>query len=305
MKKVAINGFGRIGRAFFRLAHGCSDLEVVAINDLMDSSSGAYLLQYDSAYGKYPEKISADEDELRVGSQKVAWLSVKNPSELPWRAMDIAAVIESTGVFASYEKAYTHIIAGADHVIVTAPVTGDAPVNVEADTVLVGVNTNRAGQCTVTSNASCTTNAVGIPLALLDKEIGVESAILNTVHSYTSSQQAVDGVSRKKGDLRLGRAAGANIIPSSTGAAVATTKAVASLRGRFDGISLRIPTLVGSLADVTFVAKRSTTVREVNQVLSDGADGLFTTTEEPLVSSDIVGEPYVFYCRPCTDTRCQ
>ena len=293
MKKVAINGFGRIGRAYFRLAHECKDIEVVAINDLMDLHNATYLLQYDSNYGTFPEQVSVDEkdDALVIGKKRIAWLSVKNPTELPWRTMDIDVVIEATGVFTSYEKAYTHIMGGAKHTIITAPVKDSPPENVIADTVLVGVNEEKVQSCTITSNASCTTNAVGIPLAVLNKSIGIESAILNTVHSQTATQQVVDGPS-KKSDPRAGRAVTGNIIPSSTGAAIATTKALPALQGHFEGIALRIPTPVGSIADITFVARKHTTVKEVNEVLKNAENELFATTEEPIVSSDIVGERY-------------
>ncbi len=292
MKRVAINGFGRIGRAFFRLAFASKDIEVVAVNDLMDVEAAAYLLQYDSMYGRFAPEVSAEEGVLRVGSRKVSWLSEKNPTELPWRSLGAAVVIEATGVFVSYEKAYMHIMAGAEHVLVTAPVKGEPPENVQAGTVLFGINEDASREYSVSSNASCTTNAVGIPLALLDKEVGVESALLNTVHSYTATQQTVDGLSAKD-DLRFGRSAAMNIIPSSTGAAIATTKVLPSLQGKFDGIALRVPTAVGSLVDLTFVVKQKTTVREVNEVLERGSGSLFSTTSDPLVSSDIVGEPFV------------
>ena len=292
MKRVAINGFGRIGRAYFRLAYACKDITVAAVNDVMDAETAAYLLRYDSAYGRFVPEVSVGDGALTVGSREVSWLSVKNPTELPWRSMGIDVVIEATGVFTSYERAYMHIIAGAKHAIITAPVKEEPPENMQAGTVLVGINEGDAAGYAVSSNASCTTNAVGLPLALLDAAIGVESAILNTVHSYTATQQVVDGPSEKK-DPRFGRAAAANIIPSSTGAAVATTEVLPALRGKFDGIALRIPTAVGSLADVTFIAKQKTSVKEVNAALERGAGALFTTTTEPIVSSDIVGEPFV------------
>ena len=292
MKRVAINGFGRIGRAFFRLAFVCKDIEVAAVNDLMDIESAAYLLQYDSVYRRFVPEVSAEEEVLRVGSKKIPWLSVKNPTELPWRSLGVDVVIEATGVFASYEKAYMHIIAGAGHALITAPVKGEPPENMQAGTVLFGINEDAVRGYSVSSNASCTTNAVGIPLALLDKEIGVESALLNTVHSYTATQQTVDGLSGKD-DLRFGRAAAMNIIPSSTGAAIATTKVLPSLQEKFDGIALRVPTAVGSLVDLTFIAKQKTTVKEVNEVLERGSGSLFSTTVDPLVSSDIIGEPFV------------
>ncbi len=292
MKRVAINGFGRIGRAFFRLAFACKDIEVVVINDLMDIEAAAYLLRYDSVYRRFVPEVSVSEDALQVGAKEVSWLSTKNPTELPWRSMDIDVVIEATGVFASYEKAYMHIIAGAKHALITAPVTGDPPENVQAGTALFGINEDAVRNCSVSSNASCTTNAVGLPLDLLDKEIGVESALLNTIHSYTATQQTVDSPSRKS-DLRYGRAAAVNIIPASTGAAIATTKVLPSMRGKFDGIALRVPTITASLVDLTFVTKKKTTVAEIHEVLKRGTNALFSTTTDPVVSSDIIGEPFV------------
>ena len=293
MKKVAINGFGRIGRAYFRLAHTCKDIQIVAINDLADCEDLAYLLKYDSVYGKFSEDVRAGDKELHVGNKKIPIFSIKSVTELPWRALGVDTVIESTGVLTSYEKAYTHIIAGAKHVIITAPVKDAPPDNIEADTVLIGVNTDRARVCTLTSNASCTTNAVGIPLSILEKSVGIESAILNTVHGYTATQQLVDGQTKKKGNMRFGRAAATNIIPSSTGAAIATTKALSSLEGRFDGIALRVPTVAGSIVDLTLITKKITTVKEINDILKKNENDLFTTTTEPIVSSDVLGEPYV------------
>ena len=267
MKKVGINGFGRIGRAYLRLALEDEAVSVVAVNDLMSVSDAAYLLKYDSVYGRSDADISGDDGLLRIGDTAIPWFSVKNPEELPWRSLDVDVVIESTGVFASYTRSYAHVNAGAKHVVITAPVKDAPPENVKGETVLVGVNTERIAECTVTSNASCTTNAVGIPLSALHRGIGVEKVLLNTVHGYTSTQRTVDSVSVKS-DMRYGRAAALNIIPSSTGAASATAKAVPELRGRFDGVALRVPVPAGSVADVTFVAGRETTVSEVNAVLT-------------------------------------
>ncbi len=293
MKRVAINGFGRIGRAYVRLAHACKDISVVAVNDLMDCETAAYLLQYDTVYGRFGEEVVADGDTLRIGKKTISMLSTKNPTELPWRAMNIDVVIEATGVFTSYEKAYAHNIAGAGHTIITAPAKGSPPANVQAATVLVGLNTDTAKTCAVTSNASCTTNAVGIPLDALDQAFGIESAILTTVHGYTKSQQTVDGPTKKKNNLRYGRAAAMNIIPTTTGAAVATTKVLSSLENSFDGIALRVPIVAGSLIDLTCVAGKAASVHEVNTVLKNIADPLFAVTDAPVVSSDIIGQPFV------------
>lgn len=293
MKKVAINGFGRIGRAYLRLAQSRKDIEVVAVNDLTDSEMGAYLLRHDTVYGGVDEEVTATEEALRIGKKSIAWFSLKNPSALPWRTMGVDVVIEATGVFASYEKAYAHIIAGAKHVIISAPVKDPPPENVAAGMVLVGINEKEAKNYTITSNASCTTNAVGIPLSLLDAGIGVKHALLSTVHSYTSTQNIVDGPSSKKNDYRIGRAGACNIIPSTTGAAIATTEVLPHMKGHFDGVSLRVPSVSGSLVDLTFVTSRETTVKEINEVLQKGESALFTATTDPVVSSDIIGKPYV------------
>ena len=291
-KKVAINGFGRIGRAYFRLAHTSDAVEVVAINDLMSHETAAYLLQYDSAYGTFDAKVSHTDRGIVVDGREVPFLSVKNPTELPWQTMEVDVVIEATGVFASYEKSHAHIVAGAKHVIITAPVKDTPPDGVTGDMVLMGVNSERVKECVITSNASCTTNAVGIPLNILNEKIGVRSALLNTVHGYTATQQLVDGPG-EKGNLRYGRAGAVNIIPSSTGAAIATTKVITDMEGSFDGIALRVPTIVGSMVDLTFVAEKNTSVEEVNAALENHKHPLFSVTREPLVSSDILGLPFV------------
>lgn len=294
MKKirVAINGFGRIGRAFYKLAHEREELEVVAINELGDIKNSAYLLKYDSAYGVSPFEVSTQEEGLTllVDGKEVHYVSEKDPARLPWKEMDIDVVVESTGFFASYEKARAHLDAGAKRVVITAPVKDEAP---DGATVLLGLNEDRFKNSRITSNASCTTNAASPVIAILDEAIGIEKAILNTVHAYTATQSLVDSFAGKKG-LREGRAAAANIIPSSTGAAVAMTKAYPKLAGLFDGISLRVPVLCGSIADVTFIAKRVTTVTEVNDILRKAATdsrwkGMFSASEDELVSSDIVG----------------
>ena len=293
MKRVAVNGFGRIGRAYVRLAAACPDIDIVAVNDLMDVGTAAYLLRYDTAHGKYDREVEPGDGVLRIGGKETRFLSVKNPTELPWRSLDIDVVVESTGVFASYEKAYMHVVAGAKHVIITAPVKDEPPEHVKAATVLMGVNSDVAEECVMTSNASCTTNAVGIPLNILNTELGIESAILNTVHGYTTTQHLVDGPTKKNTNLRYGRAAAMNIVPSSTGAAVATAKVLPSLRNSFDGIALRVPTVVGSIVDLTCVSKTYTTAEAVNGILRKHAGGLFSVTEEPVVSSDIIGERFV------------
>lgn len=295
MKKarVAINGFGRIGRAFFKAAQGCDEFEVVAINDLGDIKNLSYLLTYDTPYGRSAFNVEAKEQALIIDGREVAFLNERDPSALPWKDMDIDVVIESTGVFTSYEKSQPHIDAGAKHVIITAPVKGKGEEDA-GKTVLMGVNEKDAATCSITSNASCTTNATSPLIGILKESIGIEKALLNTVHAYTATQSIVDGPAK---DFRKGRAAAQNIIPTSTGAAIATTKAHTDLTDKFDGIALRVPVPVGSIVDLTFVASKDTTVEAVNAALKEAAASdqwkhIFTVTEEPLVSSDIIGAPF-------------
>ena len=295
--RIAINGFGRIGRAFFRVAQTHPDMEIVAINDLGEAGQFAYLLKYDSVYGRVPFSVDAGEKELIVDGAHIPLLAEADPTKLPWKDMRIDVVVESTGFFTSFEKAKAHVDAGAKRVVITAPVKDEAPEGIHGATILVGINDDKFKTSTITSNASCTTNASSPLMQILHETIGIEKALLNTTHGYTASQSLVDGpVKRAKGkdDYREGRAGAHNIVPSSTGAAIAVTKAIPDLAGKFDGISLRVPIIAGSIADVTFIAKRDTTVEEVNDILKKAAgeerwQKVFTVTEEPLVSSDIVG----------------
>src|SRR3989338_2447524 len=281
--RVAINGAGRIGRAFYKLACKRPEIEVVAINDLGDKENLDYLFNHDSVYGKWEGRLDTK------------FLQEKDPSKLPWKELDIDVVIESTGFFASYAGSKAHLDAGAKRVVVTAPMR-DKPVDgIEGGTVLMGVNEDKLSTCLITSNASCTTNAGSPLIAILDETIGIEKAVLNTVHGYTASQSLVDGPSKR--GFREGRAAAQNIVPSSTGAAITVTEAFTKLHGLFDGISMRVPVVAGSIVDITFVAKRETTVDEVNNILKKASleerwKGIFTVTEEELVSSDILGSPY-------------
>ncbi len=289
--RVAINGFGRIGRAFFRMSYDHPDFEVVAINDLGDIKNLAYLLEYDTAYGRSPYGVEAGEGALAVNGRKIIVVSEKEPQNLPWAKENIDIVVESTGFFTSYEKAKAHLDAGAKRVVITAPVKDEGG----GKTILMGVNENEFADCTITSNASCTTNATSPLIGILHGAIGMEKAILSTTHAYTASQALVDGPSKK--DFREGRAAAQNIVPSSTGAAIATTLVHTDLKDKFDGISLRVPVPVGSIVDVTFIAKRETTVEEVNDILEKASQSaewqnLFAVTRDPLVSSDIIGVRY-------------
>lgn len=295
MAKVAINGFGRIGRTFLRMALDNPDFDVVAINDLGDVQNLAYLLQYDTVYGRASYDVQTKENAIIVNGKEIAFVQERDPKALPWGKLGIDVVVEATGIFASYEKSKMHLEAGAKRVVVSGPVKDDPEAaGVTGATVLMGVNDTQLATCNISSNASCTTNATSPLIAILKESIGIEKAILNTVHAYTSTQALVDGPDK---DFRKGRAAAQNIIPTSTGAAVATTLAHTELAGKFDGISIRVPVPVGSIVDVTFIASKDTTVEEVNQALSKAASSetwstLFAVTDEPLVSSDIIGAEF-------------
>lgn len=292
--KVAINGAGRIGRAFLKVAQGRKEIDIVAINDLGSIESISYLLKYDTVYGKsdFSVEVSADKKSILVDGKKIAFVSEKEAAKLPWGTMGVDVVVESTGLYTTYEKAKAHLDAGAKRVVITAPVKDDPLPGMNGATVLMGINDDKLAKCDISSNASCTTNAGSPVMAILNEKIGIEKAILSTVHGYTASQALVDGPSKK--DLREGRAAAQNIVPSSTGAAIAVTKALPELTDKFDGISIRVPVPVGSIADITFIAKRNTTVEEINSILSAAAkekrwEKVFSVTEEDLVSSDIIG----------------
>jgi glyceraldehyde 3-phosphate dehydrogenase len=293
MVRVAINGFGRIGRTFLRTAVGHAGFEVVAINDLGSLENLAYLLKYDSVYGQAPFSVAIKDGALLVHNRPILFTQEKDPALLPWRDQKIDIVVESTGFFTDYAGAKKHLDAGAKRVVISAPAKGDAAsAGVQGATVLMGVNDAALGTCQISSNASCTTNATSPLIAVLKAAIGIEKAILNTVHAYTASQSLVDGPAKK--DMRDGRAAALNIIPSSTGAAQATTLAHTELTNKFDGISLRVPVPVGSIVDVTFIAARPTTVDEVNAALVAAAKEprwkhLFAVTNDPIVSTDIIG----------------
>jgi len=295
MIRVAINGFGRIGRAFFKLAQYKDEIEIVAINDLSPIDNTAYLLKYDSAYGRATFEIFFKEGLLTANGKEIKYLSEKDPTKLPWKDLNIDVVLESTGVFASFAKSKAHLDAGAKRVVVSAPVTDEPQEGIIGATVLMGVNEEKLQVCDISSNASCTTNAGGPVVKILEDSIGIEKALLNTVHGYTSSQSLVDSPNIKK--PRRGRAGAYNIVPSSTGSAIATAKAVESLKDKFDGIALRVPVIVGSIADITFISKKETTVEEVNEIFKRAAKdpkwkGIFTVTDENLVSSDIIGNTH-------------
>lgn len=292
MIRVAINGFGRIGRAFVREAYNHPDIQLIAVNDLGSIENLAYLLTYDTVYKRAPFPVSVAGNTLVIDNEPVQFLSEKDPALLPWKDLNIDVVIESTGFFTEYGKAKAHMDAGARRVVITAPVKDESPLGA---TILMGLEEEKFATCPITSNASCTTNSASPVIAILDEAIGIEKALLSTTHAYTASQSIVDGPSKK--DMREGRAAAQNIVPTSTGAAIAVTKAYPALSGKFDGISLRVPVPAGSIADITFIAKRTTTAEEVNDILRKAATdlrwkGIFAATDEELVSSDIVGARY-------------
>lgn len=298
LARVAINGFGRIGRLFFRQAFGVEGMEIAAINDLGDVPNLAYLLKYDTVYGRYGKEVWPDvldgKQCLAVDGKKVLVLQEKDPAKLPWKELGVDVVVEATGFFESYEKAKAHLAAGAKRAVITAPAK-DAD-GAEGRTVLIGTNGGGFEAVPLTSNGSCTTNATAPVVEIMSRNPGIKKAVLNTVHGYTATQNIVDGPG-KGGDFRRGRAAAQNIVPSTTGAAIAVTRAVPALAGKFDGIAMRVPVPTGSIADITFLAKRKTSVEEVNDIFRQAAKesrwkGIMKVTEDQLVSSDIVGEPY-------------
>jgi glyceraldehyde 3-phosphate dehydrogenase len=285
MKKIAINGFGRIGRAALKVILKSPELEVVAMNDLMSIENAAYLFKYDSIYGVYENEVNFDGNHLLINGKKILFLSEKDPAKLPWKDLDIDVVIESTGFFTMKEDAEKHIYAGAKNVVISAPTKSkDIP------TVLHGVN-SLDGKTAVFSCASCTTNNIGPVLEIMDRRIGIKKAILNTIHAYTSSQSLIDAPAKR--DLRMGRSAAINLVPASTGAAIAATKILPQLEGKFDGIAIRTPVPVGSISDITFVAAKNTTAEEINNILieeskTDRYKQVLSASNEPLVSSDVI-----------------
>ncbi|MCA9888864.1 MAG: type I glyceraldehyde-3-phosphate dehydrogenase [Anaerolineae bacterium] len=289
MANVAINGLGRIGRAALKIIMETPGLDLVAVNDIGSLDNLAYLLRYDTAYGRYHKSVEVADGNLVVDGQEIAFLQERNPEDLPWAEMNVDLVFECVGIFTDMEGASKHIKAGAKFVIISGPTkSADVP------TVVHGVNT-ADGETRIISCASCTTNNITPVVEILERHIGIEKAIMTTVHAYTSTQELVDTPLQK--DFRRGRAAAQNIIPTTTGAAKATTKALPQLSGKFDGISMRVPVIVGSISDMVFVTKRDTTAEEVNglfrqEAATDRYKGILGVTDEPLVSSDIIGETH-------------
>lgn len=290
-KRVAINGFGRIGRAAFKIALEKQDIEVVAINDLTHADVLAHLLQYDTAYGHYRKQTTVRDGRLVVDGMAFPVYAEPDPQKLPWKELGVDVVLECTGRFTDKQSAAQHIAAGAKKVILSAPSKGE---DVSIPSFLLGVNEDTYADETVVSNASCTTNSLAPVAKVLDLAFGIEKAMMTTIHSYTADQNIQDGPHK---DLRRARAAAQNIVPTTTGAAIAVTQVMPELVGLFDGIAVRVPTIVVSLIDFTFLLKRKTTREEINQTLKDAAENpryqnVLAVTEAPLVSSDFIGNPH-------------
>jgi glyceraldehyde 3-phosphate dehydrogenase len=284
MARVAINGLGRIGRATLKILMDTPDLELVAANELAPPEDVAYLLKYDSVYGRYDKSVIAENGALHVDGRRLALLREKDPAQLPWRSLGVDIVVECTGAFTRKADLAKHIEAGAKYVILSAPASSD-----DVETIVHGVNTPQNGTAII-SCASCTTNCITPVMEILGRRIGVRKAMMTTIHAYTASQNLVDGPHKH---LRRGRAGAANFVPTSTGAAAAMTKALPEYRGRFDGVAVRGPVAVGSLADVVVVTSRTTSVAEVNRIFGEEAAseryrGVVGASRDPLVSSDII-----------------
>src|SRR6185369_4146764 len=290
-KRIAINGFGRIGRAAFKIALEKNDIEVVAINDLTEASILAHLLQHDTAYGHYRKNVTAESGKLFVDGKEYPVFAEPDPEKLPWKKLSVDVVLECTGRFTDKEGSSQHIAAGAKKVILSAPMKGD---DGSVPTLIIGVNDDTYAGEEIFSKASCTTNSLAPVAKVIHDHFGIAKALMTTVHSYTADQNIQDGPHK---DLRRARAAAQNIVPTTTGAAIAVTQVLPELHGLFDGLSLRVPTIVVSLTDFTFVLKKSTTREEVNDVLRQASsepryNKILAVTDEPLVSSDFIGNPF-------------
>jgi len=286
MKKIGINGLGRIGRASLKLIMESDHLELVAVNDLMSIENAVYLLKYDSIYGRYEREVTHSENMIYIGDKSFHYSSVREISDLPWSEFQAEVVIESTGLFTNRADAEKHLASGAKFVVISGP-TKDTP------TIVHGVNTDE-GKVNIFSCASCTTNNISPIIEILGRRIGIKKAVLNTTHAYTASQTLMDAPSKK--EPRMGRTAGINLAPAATGAAIATTKALPQYAGKFDGVAVRVPVSVGSISDVTFISERPTSAEEINKILieeslSSRYKEVVGTTDEPLVSTDIIKSP--------------
>ena len=294
--RVAINGFGRIGRNFLKSAEESEGLEVVAINDLGELDNLVYLLKHDSVHGRWNHQVEAEKEKnlLLIDGREVSFSQEKDPTQLPWEKLKIDVVVESTGVFTSYAAMKMHLDAGAKRVVLSAPAKDEGEEEI-GRTILMGLNEQELDKYSLTSNGSCTTNSVALLVYILERELGIEKALLTTIHGYTATQGVVDGPNKR--DWRRGRAAAVNLVPTTTGAATTVTKVVKSLGGLFDGIAIRVPVVDGSVSDLTFLSKKETSKEEVVSILKEAAKEerwkkIIKVSEEPLVSTDIVGEKY-------------
>ncbi|MFA7243981.1 MAG: type I glyceraldehyde-3-phosphate dehydrogenase [Patescibacteria group bacterium] len=288
MLRVAINGFGRIGRAAAKIILDRPNVELVALNDLCPAETQAHLLKYDTCYGIYDREVGFSDNEIIVNNKKIHYLSEKNPGALPWKVLDIDVVIESTGIFLTNDLAKAHLEAGAKKVVLSAPAKDDS-----VPTFVIGANADKYDDESIVSNASCTTNCIAPVMKVIEDEFGVEKSMMTTIHSYTADQNLVDGPHK---DLRRARAAAQNIVPTTTGAAIAATLTIPKLKNKFDGLSIRVPSPVVSLSDIVAVLSKKVSVDDINEALKKAADGshkgIIQVSEEPLVSSDLKQNPY-------------
>ena len=287
MARTAINGFGRIGRAALKLILDTPELDLAAVNDIVPVENLAYLLRYDTVYGRYERSVEVDGDSLVIDGQKIPVLKEKDPAQLPWEEMDVDIALECTGIFRTKEDLEKHLQAGADYVLLSAPAKDDLP------TIVHGVS-EPDDELRIVSCASCTTNCITPVVEVLGRRLGIQKAIMTTIHAYTSSQAIVDSPAEK---TRRGRAGAANFVPTTTGAAVATTKALPQYEGKFDGVAVRGPVPDGSLADLVFLIEKDTTAEDVNQIFieeskTDKYQGILGVTRDPIVSTDIIGDPH-------------
>ncbi|MFP4477853.1 MAG: type I glyceraldehyde-3-phosphate dehydrogenase [Candidatus Izemoplasmatales bacterium] len=285
--KVAINGFGRIGRLAFRIMFGNKDFDIVAINDLTDAEQLAYLLKYDSSQGRYDKDVSFEGNELIVDGERITIFSQRDPEQLPWKEKDVDVVLECTGFFTSEEGSKKHITAGAKKVLISAPAKGNVP------TVVYGVNDETlTGKETLVSAASCTTNCLAPIAKILNDKFGIVKGFMTTVHAYTNDQATLDIPHSKGIKARRGRAAAANIVPTSTGAAAAVGKVLPELNGKLDGMALRVPVITGSVVDLVVELNKNVTAADVNKAVKDAQSDTVGYTEDPIVSSDVIGIAY-------------
>lgn len=289
MARVAINGLGRIGRAALKIVLEQPELELVAVNDLVPPDNLAYLLKYDTVYGRYQHSVDCDSNSLTIDGKEYKFFNEKDPTQLPWKDLEVDAVFECTGVFDKREGLEKHLQAGAKRVILSAPAKSD-----DIKTIVYGINQEQGASDSIVSCASCTTNCISPVVEIMGRRVGIKKAIMTTIHAYTTSQNLVDGPSKK---VRRGRAGAANLVPTSTGAAIATTKVLPQYQDKFDGVAVRSPVAVGSITDMIFVTEKEVTADELNQIFREEANseqynGVLGVSEDQIVSSDIIQDPH-------------